>query len=208
MGAIGGVISDIMVLVQSIKTELVHVVWILLFLWVIQLFNASSGNLLCVFGISPRRPFGLVGIVMAPFLHAGFNHLFFNSVPLFLLLTALLATGLTKTICITVSVMIISGFAVWLFGRTAIHVGASGLIMGYMGYILVDAYHNPNVNSVIIGVVSFYYLGSVLFSVIPDSASESWEGHVFGFFAGVFVAYVGCIEPFATMSLNISRLIA
>ena len=206
MVVLTNVISDVMALIQAVKEGSVEVFWVLVLLWVVQFFNMLSGNLLCVLGIIPRRIIGLTGIIASPFLHSGFNHLFFNSVPLFLLLTFLLSFGIATAVCVTLTVMIMGGGAVWLFGRNAIHVGASGIIMGYMGYMLINAYHNPNVNSVILGVVSFYYLGTILFSLVPSDVNESWEGHFFGFLAGVFAAYFGCVEPFITLTGYIMQM--
>jgi len=141
MVVLTNVISDVMALIQAVKEGSVEVFWVLVLLWVVQFFNMLSGNLLCVLGIIPRRIIGLTGIIASPFLHSGFNHLFFNSVPLFLLLTFLLSFGIATAVCVTLTVMIMGGGAVWLFGRNAIHVGASGIIMGYMGYMLINAYY-------------------------------------------------------------------
>jgi membrane associated rhomboid family serine protease len=187
-------------LLAVIRQSTVDVAWVLAMLWVIQLFNAASNYALCALGIMPRHPLGLIGIPFAPFIHAGYGHLFFNSVPLFLLLTGMLTYGLQTTVCATLMITLFGGVGVWLFGRKALHVGASGLIMGYMGFILYNGYYAPTLSSWIVAVVSFYYLGSILFSIVPSSDGSSWEGHLFGFLAGVAAAYYGCLLPFVWLA--------
>lgn len=191
---------QILDLIAVIRQSTVDVAWVLGVLWVIQVFNAASNHALCALGIIPRHPLGLVGICFAPFLHAGFGHLFFNSVPFFLLLTGMLTYGLEQTICATLMITLVGGMGVWIFARKAVHVGASGLVMGYMGFILYNGYYSPSLSSWIVAVVSFYYLGSMLFSLVPSSDGSSWEGHLFGFLAGVIAAYYGCVWPFTVLT--------
>ncbi len=157
-------------------------------LWAVQIVNMAMHYRLNVFGIYPRHPFGLIGIFTSPFLHGHLNHLFFNSIPLFLLLVLMLAQGFSNFLTITLNIMIFSGLAVWLFGRKAMHVGASGVIMGYMGYLLTQAYYRPSAAALLLGVLALYYCGSILMHLLPSDAKTSWEGHVFGFAAGVAVA--------------------
>ena len=89
----GSLISELLMLINSIKLGSVDVAWVLALLWVIQIFNSLVGGALCVLGIIPRNPLAMFGIFFSPFLHASFSHLFFNSVPLFLLLTFMLTFG-------------------------------------------------------------------------------------------------------------------
>lgn len=102
-------------------------------LWGLLFINMLTGYRLNLFGIYPRHLIGLIGIPIHPLLHAGFNHLFFNSIPLFVLLTFLLTKGMGIFICTTLSITLLSGLAIWLFGQRAIHIGASDVIMGYWG---------------------------------------------------------------------------
>jgi len=200
------IITQLLDLIDAIKAGAVEVSWVIGLLWIIQILNSAANNVLCVLGIIPRHPIGLFGILFAPFIHAGFNHLFFNSIPFFLLLTFMLTFGLDQTVCATLTIVVLGGLGVWLFGRKSIHVGASGLIMGYMGFIMYKGYYAANISSLIVGVVSFYYLGSILFSLIPTGGRSSWEGHLFGFLAGIFAAHYGCMPPFDTLSSYLMSL--
>jgi membrane associated rhomboid family serine protease len=200
------IISELLALLANVKNNAVDVLQVIGVLWIIQVANFILGNKLCILGVVPRKIYGLLGIICSPFIHYGFNHVFFNSIPLFVLLSSILAFGIPAAICTTVMIIAISGLGVWLFGRSAIHVGASGLIMGYMGYILYSAYYTNSVSSIVVGVLCFYYLGSILFSVIPTDETSSWEGHLFGLLAGVFTAHFGCIAPFDYMTAYIMAI--
>jgi len=159
-------------------------------LWVIQIINAATDYQLNRLGIYPRHLLGLRGIVFSPFLHGNFNHLFLNSIPLLILIDFLLVTGTKNFIQVSLMIIVLSGFVVWLFGRKALHIGASGLIMGYMGYFLTNVYWHPSVFGFILALVCCYYFGSILLNLFHTGKNISWEGHVFGFLAGVAAAYL------------------
>lgn len=159
-------------------------------LWLIWLFNWVLGYRLNYLGIFPRHPFGLIGIPFHTFIHGSFNHIFFNSIPLFVLLVLILTGGISSFICTTVSIALISGVAIWFFGRRALHIGASGLIMGYWGYLLVEAYLHPSILTYILAIICIYYFGGLFLSIFPKEDATSWEGHLFGLIAGIITAYV------------------
>ncbi|MHA7841465.1 MAG: rhomboid family intramembrane serine protease [Gammaproteobacteria bacterium] len=160
-------------------------------LWAINGFNwfIFRGRL-NVFGIYPRHPLGLIGIVCSPFLHGSFNHLFYNSIPLFLLWCLMLSLGWSVFYCATVSIVLISGGLIWLFGRSGLHVGASAVAMGYWGYLLVSAVYHPSVIALLLAGLTLYYLGSLFLNVFPTDDGVSWEGHVMGLVAGIVTVYL------------------
>lgn len=173
-----------------IKNTIPLALLILAGFWAIFLINLILGNRLNVLGIYPRHLSGLIGIFFAPFLHANFNHLFFNSIPLFVLTVFMLLYGLKYFIILSIVIIFISGFAIWLFARRAIHIGASALIMGYWGYLIMDAYNHPSIFSIPVVIVCLYYFGGLIFSLFPSSEKVSWEGHVFGLVAGILTSYL------------------
>lgn len=159
-------------------------------IWAFNILNWMIGSRLNILGIYPRHPFGLIGIIFAPFLHRDFNHLFFNTIPLFVLSLALLTKGPMTFYWVTLVVVLLGGFGVWLFGRKAIHLGASGVISGYFGYILVTAYTQPSYTTIFLAVFIFYYFGTIFLGLIPKEERVSWESHVFGFLSGVLCAFL------------------
>ncbi len=154
-------------------------------LWGIQVINFLLGYRLNVLGIYPRHLFGLVGIACSPFLHASFTHLLFNSIPLFFLASLVASLGQALFYKVSLYIIVLGGAAVWLCGRKGLHVGASGLIMGYLAFLLTQAYFSQSPFGVIVGLLGLYYCGSLLLNLIPSEVRTSFEGHIFGFAAGI-----------------------
>jgi membrane associated rhomboid family serine protease len=144
-----------------------------------------------VFGIIPRDPIGLRGVIFAPFLHGDFQHLMANTPP-FLILGWLVMVNRTKDF-FTVSLIssFIGGVGVWLIGATnSVHLGASILIFGYLGFLLFRSYFQRDIPSIALACVVFFLYGSVLWGVLPITQGVSWEGHLFGFIGGVVAAKI------------------
>lgn len=185
MGELGQKLSW---LVSVIQLNLHYVLVMIGVLWIIQCVNFIVHYRLNVFGILPRTSAGLPGILFTPLLHGSFSHLLFNSLPLFLLMNMALLAGMREFIIVTVLITVLSGAAVWLAGRKALHVGASGLIMGYAGYLITNAILHPSIVTVLLVIFCFYYFGALFASLIPKEGT-SWESHVFGLLAGLVVSY-------------------
>lgn len=141
-------------------------------------------------GIIPRRWYGLSGLLFAPFLHANFNHLFFNTIPLVVLADFLLIHGITYFLTATLIITVLSGFLVWCFAKPGLHIGASGLITGYWGLLVCDVYRQGTFTAIILGVVSVYYFIGIFYGIFPGKKGVSWEGHLFGLVAGVSASYL------------------
>lgn len=160
-------------------------------LFAIQILNALIGYRLNLLGIWPRKIFGWIGIPFCPFLHGNFSHLFFNMLPLFIFSNLIMLNGLHVFLMVSTWIIGISGLLIFLFARSGIHVGASALIMGYLGYLLIGVYYQPTALSFVIGATCFYYFGGMLINLFPDSNKQvSWEGHVFGFISGIATAFI------------------
>ena len=159
-------------------------------IWGIYILNVAADRRLCVLGIYPRSLFGIPGIAFTPFIHADFNHVFFNSIPLFVLANLILVSGQQVFFHVTLLIILISGGLIWLFARPALHVGASALIMGYWSYLLVQSYQHPTTMSIILAIITLYYFGGLFMSIFPREKHVSWEGHLFGMIAGFVVAFI------------------
>jgi membrane associated rhomboid family serine protease len=157
-------------------------------MWTIHLLNICTGMRLNALGLWPRHLSGLKGIIFSPFLHADVNHLFFNTIPLFLLTDFMfIATG-TAFWQVSILIILISGILTWIIGRNAIHVGASSLIMGYWGFLLTLAIYQPTAFNVVIVIVMLYYLSSLFLNLFPSGEQVSFEGHICGVIAGILIA--------------------
>ncbi len=140
-------------------------------------------------GVTPRSIIGLVGVPLMPFLHADLKHLLSNTVPLTILLL-LLAGSKANSWTIVAFIVFMSGAMLWLFGRPATHVGASGLIFGLIAFLLASGILERRIVPLVISiVVGFLYGGTLLSGIVPDLGSHiSWEGHLFGAIAGGLAA--------------------
>jgi membrane associated rhomboid family serine protease len=143
------------------------------------------------YGIVPRTVGGLIGIVAAPFLHADLGHIVGNTVPLFILL-ALLAGSKARSWAIVLHIVLFGGFLLWLFGRSADHIGASGLIFGLIAFLLVSGFLEKRVIPLLVSLaVGFLYGWTLFWGVMPRLGSSiSWDGHLWSAVAGAIVAYV------------------
>jgi membrane associated rhomboid family serine protease len=126
-----------------------------------------------------------------PFLHANLHHIVSNTVPLLVLL-ALLAGSKARSWMIVVYVTLLGGLLLWLFGRTADHIGASGLIFGLVAFLIVSGLlERRPVPLLVSAIVGFLYGGTLFWNVLPQAGSHvSWDGHLCGAIAGGIVAYV------------------
>jgi membrane associated rhomboid family serine protease len=158
-------------------------------MWVIALLNALPVLDLTRFGIRPRSIPGLLGIVFAPFLHGGFAHLAANSVP-FLVLGGIVLLGGRKVFwSVTVFVILLGGLGVWAVAPGySIHIGASGLIFGYLGFLLARGFVERSWTWIAVAFVILAGYGSLLWGVLPHQPGVSWQSHLFGFLSGIGAA--------------------
>ncbi len=167
-----------------------YMVYIILLLLGIQIVNALLGYRLNYFGNYPRHLRGLPGIFISPFLHGNFQHFFMNAIPLFALGTFAMQAGLIYFAWLMAFIIVVSGGLLWLFGRSAIHIGASGVIMGLFSFLLFNAYFHPSLAALMLAAVTIYYFASLFLGLFPADETTSWEGHVFGFIAGIAAIYL------------------
>lgn len=140
-------------------------------------------------GIVPRTIDGLQGIPVAPFLHADFPHLLSNTVPFLVLGVLILLGGIGELLFVTVVSIAVAGAGTWLFGAPDTeHMGASGVVFGFFGYLVCRAaFDRRSASIAIMLVVAFYYGASMMYALVP-SAGISWTGHFFGFAGGYAAA--------------------
>lgn len=142
------------------------------------------------FGIIPRTKIGLIGIFTSPFLHGNLTHLVSNTAPLLIMLMTLVFFYERKSTKVVLSIVLISGVLLWCFGRSANHIGASGLIYGLAGFLVVNGLMERNFKAILISIIVAVIYGGLIFGVLPTNPSISWEGHLFGGIAGITSSYL------------------
>jgi len=174
--------------VHSIKRDLAGVAAVILIIWVV--FGLDYFLPLEQLGLVPRTFRGLTGIVAMPFLHGDLKHLLGNTVPLAVTML-LLAGSRANSGGIIVLITILCGTGLWLFGREALHIGASGVVFGLIAFHVFAGIFEQRVQSVIISVVvGLLYASTVVQGVMPFQEGVSWEGHLIGAISGAFVALI------------------
>jgi membrane associated rhomboid family serine protease len=159
-------------------------------LWAIEIVDTMLPIPLDMWGIRPRSVAGLPGILLAPLLHAGFGHLIANSGPLLVLGWFVMWRETHHWFVVTAFSTIIGGIGVWLIGASnSIHVGASIVCFGYLGYLLVRGWLDKRLLPILGSIVIAVAYGGLLFGLFPQRGL-SWEGHLFGMIGGIVAAYV------------------
>jgi membrane associated rhomboid family serine protease len=145
-----------------------------------------GGQLDLIAGIHPRHVWGLDGIFLAPFVHDGFPHLLANSAPLIILGTFVLASGTPRFLLTTLLIALCSGLGVWfLTPDNFLVLGASGVIFGWLGFLLMRGIVERSLWSLGVAVVVGLLYGWQLVALLPSDQRVSWQGHLFGFIGGL-----------------------
>lgn len=159
-------------------------------LWMIEAFALISGNSLYAYGILPRTALGLRGILLAPLIHHGPEHLALNSVPFLVLGWLVLLRGPAHFLRLTLFITLVGGALVWACARQHYHIGASGIVLGYFGYLVARAFNERSWRSLAIAALTVILYGGMLASVLPSVPEVSWESHLAGLLAGIAAAWV------------------
>ncbi len=146
-----------------------------LLIWIVALLDWGAGLELTRFGVRPGSLSGLPGVLVAPLLHGDFPHLISNSLPLLVLATGMLYLYPQSSFKVIPAVYLGPGFAVWLFGRPTLHIGASGLIYGLAIYILVSGVIRRDTRAVSASMLVFFLYGTLLWGLLPSHSNISWD---------------------------------
>lgn len=161
-------------------------------LWALQIYNTVTDDSLLTHGITPRRTSELPDILTAPFLHVGFAHLIANTIALAVLGFLAATRGLGRFVSVSLVITVVGGLGVWLTSPSnSTTVGASILVFGYFGYLLVRGFFDRKVLDILIAFgITAVYGWAMLWGVLPTASHVSWQGHLFGFVGGVVAARV------------------
>ncbi|MFI7094630.1 rhomboid family intramembrane serine protease [Streptomyces lydicus] len=165
--------------------------WVAL-LWLLEGVDVVTGGALDTFGIQPREPAELVDVIPAAFMHFGFGHLAANTLPLLVLgFVAALRSGLRRFLAVVLLVILTSGLGVWLTAATHSNTaGASGVVFGLFGYLLVRGFIERKPLDIAIGLAVGLVYGSILWGALPTTSGISWQAHLFGLAGGVLAAFL------------------
>ncbi len=161
---------------------------IIFLMWLVFFLDAALQLGLARFGILPRQPEGLIGVFCAPFLHGNLAHLTGNTTSLLLFGGMISLRNPRVFVRLTFFGMLVTGLGVWLFARPSIHIGASGLVFAYFGYVFTIGFFERKFWSIVLSILVMALFGGVLLGVLPTDERISWEGHLAGLLAGLWFA--------------------
>ena len=159
-------------------------------LWVVEIVDLSSGFQLDGYGILPRKVDGLMGIFWSPLLHADFAHLIANSGPLVLLLIMLFSHRQYRPKSSLAFIWLVSGLGTWLIGRPAIHIGASSIVYGLAAFLMTASFWMRSWRAFFLSSLALLMFGGLFYGLFHIQKGVSWEGHLSGALAGVWVAWL------------------
>ena len=175
---------------QEFKTQVLILGGLVAIFWGLEIVDSSflRGSL-DLYGIRPRSFIGLRGILFAPFLHGSFAHLAANTAPFLTLGWLVMLREMRDFFVVTIITMLVSGIGVWLTAPAySIHIGASGLIFGYFGFLLLRGYFERSFAAILFSLIVGLLYGGIIWGVLPLQYGISWQGHLFGFIGGAIAA--------------------
>jgi membrane associated rhomboid family serine protease len=159
------------------------------FMWLIKGTEVLFETDFHFLGIFPRRPAALAGIITSPFIHSGFRHLLNNTLPLFILGTALFYFYSEVSFRVLLWIMLLTGMAVWITGRPAWHIGASGIIYGLASFLFVSGIIRKHIPLMGLSLLVAFIYGEMVWGIFPGFRIDiSWESHMLGAVAGLLLA--------------------
>ena len=162
---------------------------LLLVIWLVKLIEFSFDISFSNYGIYPRKFDNIYGIFFSPLIHSDFNHLIANSLPFLFLSSAIMFFYKKIAIRVIIYSWILTGFTVWLGGRYAYHIGASGLIYAFTSFLFFSGILSKDKNLIAISLLVVFVYGGLIWGVLPKSGNVSWESHLFGFITGLILTY-------------------
>lgn len=159
-------------------------------IWFVHWIQVRFGYRLSNFGVYPRTFKGLRGIICSPFLHGGLNHLWNNTMPLFVLSTAVFYFYRQHRWKVIVLGILFSGLLTWIIGRPSNHIGASGLIYVLVSFIFFKGIFTKYYRLVALSLIVVFLYGGMLWYVFPIEETISWEGHLSGLITGFGLAFL------------------
>ena len=175
---------------NSIDNKIKLLAWLVIFLTAIHLLNSFLNNRLSTFGIYPGSVRTLPHIIFAPFIHGSWGHLLNNLFGITVFSSLCLLRGIGFYLRSSLFIIVVTGIIVWLFGRPAFHIGASGWIFGLWSLSIAMAWFQRKFFNIVIALFVVIFYGGMVFGVLPGRAEVSFESHLAGALAGILCAWV------------------
>lgn len=161
-----------------------------LFLWIVYLVTYLLDIYPFKLGILPRNFSGLIGIFTSPIIHGGFSHLISNTAPLVFLGLGIFYFYPKIAYKVFTIIYLGTGILVWIFGREVYHIGASGIIYGFVSFVFFSGIFRKDNRSIALALIVIFLYGGLIWGVLPVQEGVSWESHLFGAIVGIIPAFI------------------
>ena len=159
-------------------------------MWMVHLISLSLNLDLSRMGILPRDTIGILGIISGPIVHANFSHLLSNTMPLLILGWTIFFFYSKVSYKSFIVIYVLTGLFVWLFARQVYHIGASGIVYGFVSFLFFSGIFRRDNKSIAIALIVTFLYGGIVWGVLPGQKGISWESHLFGGIAGIITAFI------------------
>jgi len=159
-------------------------------IWIVEIYKLVFDLNLYSFGIFPLRSYGLIGIITAPLIHADFNHLFANTIPLLVLGASVFYFYRNVAFSLIFFSYLITGILVWMGGRQAFHIGSSGFIYALISFVFLSGIIKNDTRLLALSLLVVFLYGSMIWGILPFDSKISWESHLFGALTGISLAFI------------------
>ncbi|MEE9574107.1 MAG: rhomboid family intramembrane serine protease, partial [Candidatus Neomarinimicrobiota bacterium] len=159
-------------------------------MWMVYLISLSLNLDLSRMGILPRDMIGILGIISGPIVHANFSHLLSNTIPLLILGWTIFFFYSKVSYKSFIVIYVLTGLFVWLFAREVYHIGASGIVYGFVSFLFFSGIFRRDNKSIAIALIVTFLYGGIIWGVLPGQKGISWESHLFGGIAGIITAFI------------------
>ncbi len=159
-------------------------------MWMVYLISLSLNLDLSRMGILPRDMIGILGIISGPVVHANFSHLLSNTMPLLILGWTIFFFYSKVSYKSFIVIYVLTGLFVWLFARQVYHIGASGIVYGFVSFLFFSGIFRRDNKSIAIALIVTFLYGGIVWGVLPGQKGISWESHLFGGIAGIITAFI------------------
>lgn len=159
-------------------------------LWIIHLVSLLLNQDLSRLGLLPRKPVGLLGIITSPLIHGDFSHLISNTIPLIILGWIIFNFYNKISYLLFFFIYLLTGILVWIFARQVYHIGASGIVYGFVSFLFFSGIFRRDNKSIALALVITFLYGGLVWGILPGLEGISWESHLFGGITGLIAAYL------------------
>lgn len=159
-------------------------------IWIVHVLSLLFNENLSYMGLFPRTAIGLLGIITSPLIHADFSHLISNTIPLIILGWIIFNFYPKVSYILFIFIYLITGLLVWIFARPVYHIGASGIVYGFVSFLFFSGIFRRDNKSIALALIITFLYGGLVWGMLPGWKGISWESHLFGAFTGLIAAYL------------------